>query len=263
MSTLRNLSGDFVPARERREVTGTIAGNNQEVVLPLNGDETALVYMASAAFIGTLEFSGLGDASAGYFSVAAYPYAPGCAGGTIPLSGQPLLLDALVAANTSRVYSVPVGQLRALRVRSSAYTSGTIDITITSDPNDSLNTAIVSRQATLFVTATGAAGAAVTATVPAVAGLRHVIDFIRVTRSATALLTAGATPTVVTTTNLPGSPALTFGADAAPQGNDKEVVLDFGGSGLAASALNTATTVVCPVTANAIWRVNIAYRLGL
>jgi hypothetical protein len=263
MSLAKNLNNAFVPIRERRAASGVLGALNAEVVLSLNGDESALVYVQSTSFAGTLEFTGLGDDSAGYLPVVAYPYSPGCAGGTIPLAGQPLLVDALVAANTVRVYSVPVGQLRALRVRASAYTSGAATITISSDPNDPLNTAIGSRPMTLCVTATGAAAAAVTATLPAVAGLRHIVDFIRVTRSATALLTAGATPTVVTTTNLPGTPALTFGADAAAQGADKEVVLDFGSSGLAATALGTATTIVCPATTNAIWRVNVGYRVGL
>mgnify|MGYP003561930031 CR=1 FL=1 len=36
-----------------------------------------------------------------------------------------------------------------------------------------------------------------------------------------------------------------------------------GGAGLAASAVNTATTVVCPVYTGVIWRVNVSYRLGL
>jgi hypothetical protein len=263
MSVQKNLAGAFVPVRERREASGTLGALNAEVVLDLNGDESALVYVQSTAFIGTLEFTGLGDASAGYFPVVAYPYSPGCAGGTIPLAGQPLLIDALVAANTVRVYSVPVGQLRALRVRASAFTSGSCVVTVSTDPNDPLNTAIASRPMTLCVTATGAAAAAVTATLPAVTGLRHIVDFIRVTRSATALLTAGATPTVVTTTNLPGTPAITFGSDAAAQGVDKEFVLDFGSTGLAASVLGTATTVVCPATTAVIWRVTVGYRLGL
>jgi tRNA A37 threonylcarbamoyladenosine synthetase subunit TsaC/SUA5/YrdC len=264
MSIFRNLANAFVPVRERREASGTLGALNAELVIPLNGDESALVYIQSTAFIGTLEFTGASDVAATqFFTVAAYPYAIGCAGGTIPLAGQALVSDALVAANTARVYAIPVGQLKALRVRVSAYTSGSCVCTIVSDTQASLNTAIASKPSTLLVTATGAAAAAVTATLPAVTGLRHVIDFIRVTRSATVLLTASATPLVVTTTNLPGSPALTFGADAAAVGQDKEFVLDFGASGLAATALGTATTVVCPVATGSIWRVNVGYRLGL
>ncbi|MGL4575859.1 MAG: hypothetical protein ACRCV9_13835, partial [Burkholderiaceae bacterium] len=110
---------------------------------------------------------------------------------------------------------------------------------------------------------TGAAAAAVTATLPAVAGLRHYIDRIDVTRFASTLLTAGATPVLVTTTNIPGAPVLSFPAEAAAQGTTAIQVLDAGSSGWACTALNTATTVVCPVTTGVIWRVNVIYRLGL
>ncbi|MFN8995771.1 MAG: hypothetical protein ACK5X3_19190 [Pseudomonadota bacterium] len=264
MSRLVNESGAFVPVRERRSATGTLGALNAEVVLPLNGDSMALVTVVSNSFVGTLEFTAAGD-SAGTNSVPvpAFPYSLGCVGGTIPGSAQPIITDALVAANTLRTYAIPCGQMRNLRVRASAYTSGNGVVTITSDTAETINLAVWLRPTTLLVSATGAAGAAVTATLPAVAGFRHVVDFIRVTRSATALLTAGATPVVVTTTNLPGPPALTFGADAAPQGVDKEGVLDFGASGLAATAVNTATTVVGPATPNVIWRVNVGYRLSV
>jgi hypothetical protein len=264
MSLLRNLNGNLVPIREQRTASGVLAALNAELVIDLNGDESALVYIQSTAFIGTLEFTGCNSTDGTqFFPVVAYPYSVGCAGGTIPLAGQPLLVDALVAANTSRVYSVPVGQLKKLRVRASAFTSGSCVCSITSDTQDELNTAISSRPSTLFVTATGAASAAVTATLPAVAGLRHILDFIQVTRSATAALTASATPVLVTTTNLPGSPVITFGSDVAGIGVDKEGKRDFGSTGLAATALGTATTVVCPVYTGVIWRVDVAYRLGL
>jgi len=264
MSLLRNLLGLVVPIRERREAAGVLASLNAELVLDLNGDESATVHIASAAFIGTLEFSGASNEDATvFYPVVAYPYSVGCAGGTIPLAGQPLILDALVAANTGRVYCVPVGTLKKLRVRVSAYTSGTAQCTIVSDTQKSINTAIPGKPSTLLVTATGAASATVTATLPAVAGLRHIIDFIQVTRSATAALTAAAAPVLVTTTNLPGTPVLTFGSDAAGIGIDKEAKLDFGGTGMAATALGTNTTVVCPVYTGVIWRVNVSYRLGL
>jgi hypothetical protein len=264
MSINKNAAGSIIPIRERREASGVLAALNAELVIALNGDESALVYIQSTNFIGTLEFTGANNADGTqYFPVAAYPYAIGCAGGTIPLAGQPLLLDALVAANTSRVYSVPVGQLKSLRVRASAFTSGSCVCTIVSDTQMAINTAITARPSTLLVTATGAASAAVTATLPAVAGLRHIIDFIQVTRSATAALTAAATPVLVTTTNLPGTPALTFGSDVAGIGIDKDVKLDFGSTGLAATALGTATTVVCPVYTGVIWRATVGYRLGL
>ena len=264
MATFKNDDGVIVPVRERREASGTLAALNSEIVIDVNGDESALVYVQSTAFIGTLEFTGSSDATGALFHpVPAYPFSPGCAGGTIPQAGQPLLLDALVAANTVRVYSVPIGQLRKLRVRTSAYTSGAADVSITAEAQGPLNTAIAAKPSTLLVTSTGAASAAVTATLPAVAGLRHIVDFVYVNRSATAALTASATPVLVTTTNLPGTPVLTFGSDAAGIGIDKEARLDFGSTGLAATALGTATTVVCPVYTGVIWRVIVGYRLGL
>lgn len=264
MSTLKNANSEIVPVRERREASGTLAALNSEIVIDVNGDESALVYVQSTAFIGTLEFTGSSDATGAlFYPVPAYPFSPGCAGGTIPPAGQPLLLDALVAANTVRVYSVPVGQLRKLRVRTSAYTSGAADVTITAEAQGPLNTAIEAKPSTLLVTATAAVGVAVTATIPAVAGLRHILDFVKVTRSATAALTASATPVLVTTTNLPGSPALTFGQDVGGIGVDKPDGWDFGSSGLAASVLGANTTVVCPAYVGVIWRVTVGYRLGL
>ena len=137
-------------------------------------------------------------------------------------------------------------------------------MTINSDEAPSPNPYLRDQKAgTLNITATAAVSTAVTATLPAVPGMRHYIDRISVLRSATAALTASATPVLVTTTNIPGLPVLTFGSDAGGVGVDKEQVVDFGGTGAAATALGTATTVVCPVYTGVIWRVNVAYRLGL
>ena len=266
MSLIKNESNVFVPLRERRSANGTLAALNAELVIGVNGDQFALVHCSSTAFIGTLEFTGQADTTGTlYFPVTAYQVSTASAGGTILPAGQPMLTHALVAANTAIVYAVPVGQLRGLRVRASAYTSGSLAVTITSEETLSFNTLLNGgpTPSTLFVTATGAASATVTATLPAVAGLRHYLDEVTVTRSATAALTASATPVLVTTTNLPGTPALTFGSDVAGIGVDKVVNLPTGTGGLAATALGTATTIVCPVYTGVIWRINVAYHLGL
>ena len=115
------------------------------------------------------------------------------------------------------------------------------------------------RASRLAVTATGIAGAAVTLTLPAAgAGLFHYITFIRIAKFATALLTAGATPVVVTSTNLPGGVAWSFSAGAEAAGTQVEIA-SSPTTPLVSSAANTATTIVCPATASIIWRVSVYY----
>jgi hypothetical protein len=264
VSILRNLSSTFVPVRESRETSGTIAGNNQEVVLDVNGDSNVLVSMVPSAFIGTIDFTGTGDSTgSSYHSIPAYSYAVGNVGGTIPIAGQPLITDALVAANTLRQYVIPCGQLKKVRVRTLAYTSGSAVFTLRSDSNAPLNTEIDAKAATLAGTNTAASGSAVTLTLAAVAGFRHVLMSVHIVRSATAALTASATPVTVTTTNIPGNPIFTFGSDVAAQGIDKDMRLDCGPTGLATTTINTATTIVAPAYTGVIWRINAVYRLGL
>lgn len=264
MSLLRNLTNAFVPLRERREASGALAAPNAEIVAPMNGDQFALVVCSSASFIGTLEFTGQSDTSGTlYFPVLAYPVSLACAGGVILQAGEPILTHVLAAASTLIVYAVPVGQLRALRVRVSAYTSGSLAVSVTSEETLSSHTLLNGGPppSTLFGTATGAVNAAVTLTIPAASGRRIYLDEVSIIRSATAALATSATPVLVTTTNLPGTPSLTLGSDAGGIGIDRELKLPCG-NGLAASAINTAVTIVCPAYTGVIWRVNAAYHLG-
>lgn len=264
MSTFKNADLQVVPVRESRRIVGTLVANNSEVVLNLNGDESCNVHLISNDFVGTIEFSACyDDTSANYHAVPAYPITNAAVGGTIPVAGRPLVSEALVAAQDVRAYAIPCGQFRKLRVRVTAYTSGNAIVSMTADANDSSHLSIAARPMTELVTATAAAGAAVTATLPLVIGLRHILDFVKITRSATAALTTSATPVLITSTNLPGSYAMTCGQDAGGIGVDKELKDDFGGTGLAAIATNTNTTIGCPAYVGVIWRVTVGYRLGL
>ena len=110
----------------------------------------------------------------------------------------------------------------------------------------------------LCVTATGAAAAAVTLSLPAVASQFHYITEIQIVKFATALLTAGTTPVLVTTTNLPGGPVFSFTAAASAQGTS-EVQQIAATTPIKSSVVNTATTIVCPATTATIWRVNVWY----
>lgn len=109
----------------------------------------------------------------------------------------------------------------------------------------------------LSVTAVGAAAAAVTATLPAVASQFHYITMIEVMFYATAARTGGATPVTVTTTNLPGANALTL-PSAQAIGTLQQLKYEFP-TPLKSAVVNTATTIVCPATTNVIWRVNVYY----
>ncbi len=264
MSLLKNAAGQLVPVRESRRLTGTLASLASEVILNLDGDENALVHVISNDFIGTIEFSAsYDDTGANYHAVPAYPITNAAVGGTQPIAGRPLVADGLIAAHDVRAYAVPCGQFRRLRVRVTAYTSGNARVAITSDANDSSHMSIAARPMTDIISTTAAVGAALTATLPAVSGLRHVLDFVRITRSATAALTAAATPVVITSGNLPGGFAMTMGQDAGGVGVDRELLMDFGGTGLSAIGVNVATTIVCPAYVGVVWRINVGYRLGL
>jgi len=263
MSLLRNLLGNFMPHFEARTSTGTLGALNAELVHDISGDDAAVIDIGAGACNLTYAVDGSADGTS-YFPLLCFPYGTASVGGTIPMAGQPLIAEVVSATNLRRVLSTSTGQLKKIRVRVSAYTSGGIAVTINTDSCEAINPyANDLKAATLMVTATGVAATAVTATLPAVAGLRHYIDRLDVTRSATAALTAAANPVLVTTTNIPGLPVLTFGSDAAAVGVDKTVSLDFGASGMATSSAGVATTVVCPVVNGVIWRVNVAYRLGM
>lgn len=117
------------------------------------------------------------------------------------------------------------------------------------------------RSADLVVTAVGAAGQAVTATLPAAgSGLHHYITKVSITRYATAAITGNATPSTVTTTNLPGALAWTA-QTAAAVGTLDRIIEDLS-SPLRSSAANTNSTIVCPATTNVIWRVTVHYYVG-
>lgn len=111
--------------------------------------------------------------------------------------------------------------------------------------------------ADLSVTATGAAAAAVTLTLPAVTSQSHYISLIELTLYSAAARTGVAAPVTVTSTNLPGSPAWTFATAAALGSTDVKV---FSPSvPLKSSASGVATTIVCPAVTGGIWRVNVHY----
>jgi hypothetical protein len=110
------------------------------------------------------------------------------------------------------------------------------------------------------VSVTGSAGAAVTASLPAVAGQFHYITRINIIAYASAARTGAATPVVVTSTNLPGPLAWTT-PTAMAIGTQYETDIQLSGP-LKSSAANVATTIVAPATTSVIWRINVVYYTG-
>jgi hypothetical protein len=115
----------------------------------------------------------------------------------------------------------------------------------------------VSQQDGIPMTNTGASGAAVTLTIPATAAVTNKIVYLQIIMYAAAAQVASATPIVVTTTGLPNSPAFTFPTVLAA-GDIREEKYE-GVIPMAASGVNTAVTIVCPVVTGVIWRVNAVY----
>jgi hypothetical protein len=179
-----------------------------------------------------------------------------------PIPIRPILGGAFVvsvAGTAAGIWRGNCAGFRLVRVFVTAYTSGLAAVNLVASTAIMDDFMVSGAQTPLIVTATGAAAAGVTLTVPSPGvGLRHYITYIRITRFAAALLTAAATPVLVTSTNLPGSPVWSFPADAAAQGTVFVFGEDFAYP-IVSSAQNTATTIVCPVTANVIWRVTVGY----
>lgn len=118
------------------------------------------------------------------------------------------------------------------------------------------------REVDNIISVTGVSGAAVTATLPAVPGGFHHIVSIHIVEYAAAIVIASATPTVVTTTNIPGALAFTF-PTALAAGTNFALVYSPGSSPIQSVARGVATTFVCPAIANLIWRINILYYVDL
>lgn len=227
--------------RETLYVVGNLGSLNAESLLPADGCASFALDLRGT-FNGTYEVSGTVDGT-----------------NWIPLPLRPVNQANVryVAAVSGAVAGLWVGScmgFRQIRVRCTAYTSGAAVATL-SATNAPLDQSLQGLITTDLGTNTGAAAAAVTLTIAAPgAGLRQYLTYLAITGFASAVLTAGATPVIVTTTNLPGSLAFSVDAEARAAGVAWRYREDFSYP-LAASAQNTAVTIVCPATTGVVWRV--------
>ena len=109
---------------------------------------------------------------------------------------------------------------------------------------------------------TGASAAAVTLTIASAgAGLFNYCSFLEVTMFAAAALVAAATPVLITTTGITGTPTISMSAPLLAQGAVEERLYVFDPP-LKGSAAATAMTFVAPATTSTIWRLNAMFFTG-
>lgn len=242
-AALRAASSALHP-RENLYATGTLGALNAEVSVFCDGCSTVAIDLRGT-FSHTVAVQGTVDGT----NWTLIPVRPQTGG--IYVLG--------IVGTASGVWMASCAGFTKVRALVTAYTSGGSTCTLAAS-NALFDDFAKNGSVTPTVgTVTAAVGVAATLTMAAPgAGLRHYLTYLRIVRHASAALTAGATPVVLTTTNLPGSLAFTFPSDAATQGSVFTYQEDFAYP-LVASAQNTATTVVCPATTGVIWRVTAGY----
>ena len=249
--TLAALLGADVNLHPREDLVtaGVLAALNAELIIPVDGCNTLSVEVRGAAFSLTLNVQGSIDGT-NWIQVPFRILVPGATTGY-------LFSVALVAA----VQLVTrCGPFRFMKVVASAYTSGAATVTLLAGTG-ALDETLAEQCASFSVTQTAAVNTAVTATLPAVVGLRHYITGVTIQRFATALLTAGAAPVIVTSSNLPGAKSWNLSADALAAGIVDARREEYGFP-LQATQTNTVTTLVFPATPLVIAKINVDYYLG-
>lgn len=247
LGSLDQITGQTVT--DARTIGATLGSVNAESVMDLNGQAVALFDIRTAAMSATLVFEATVDGT-NYFGLPGFN-----------VSAETMLSAVVITTTHTAVYAVGVSGFRRVRVRVSAYTSGNCVVALRATQSDF---AIYARPvpATLHVTVTAAANAGATITLPAAgAGLFHYITSLQLYRNATAAL-AGSATLVITSTNLPGSPAWSVGNAMIAGGTQQDVVYEPSNP-LKSSVANTATTIVMPVPGAAVlWRGNCSYYVG-
>jgi hypothetical protein len=230
--------------RENRSATGPLGALNAEIVTICDGCSSFALDLRGT-FSLTVEVSGTVDGT----NWIPIPM--------LPVNQASRVYVAAVTGTVQGLWEGKCAPYTSIRARVSAFTSGAATATLSA--SNGLLDDNFRAMTSLLVTQTAAAGAAATLTLPSPgAGLRQYMTYLSINRFASALLTAAATPVIVTTTNLPGSLAFSFPADAATQGSLFPWREDLAYP-LAASAQATATTVVAPATPNVIWRMTAGY----
>lgn len=243
-----DLRNGILHPRENLFASANIIALNGVVSCYADGASTVSLAV-SGTYVGTLTVEGSFDGT----NWDVVPVKPINAGGVYVLT--------LASAAVGR-WQGSIGQFQQVRVRASAWTSGTASVFLMADNGVSDVTAFL-RSADQAATITAATGVAATLSIPAGgAGLYCYLSRLVIQRHTSAALTAGATPILVTTTNMPGSRVFSFPADAAAQGAMAQEIVEPA-TPLRMTATNTATTIVAPATTGVIWRITADWYNGV
>ena len=249
------VGGDVIT--DGRPATALLAALNAEVLIDLNGAAVVTVDARTAAAVLTLAFEATLDGT-NYFTLTAFEQAQLLAAVT---TAEQMIAQVPIATTLNGQYIVGVSGWRRFRVRVAGYTSGNVTVAIRASGADF---AIYARPVpnTLMVTVTAAANAIATLTLPAAGvGLFHYISYLNCRRHSTAVL-AGTATLIITSTNLPGTPAWSNG-NAMIAGGTVEDVNYQASQPLKSLVANTATTIVMPAAGAAVLnRINCAYYVG-
>jgi hypothetical protein len=255
------IAGSITAAGANTPGTASTANTTGQVVANTALAGNATFHLVTSAFVGTVIFEGSVDAGLNYAPLMAIREDGTGSENSIAIS---------TAAAFIRQYTVALPGLTYFRVRASAFTSGSVAVIIAPGPtlfepspslaasSSQIGTIGELRASPLAVTATAALTTAATLTLPAAgAGLFHYITSLAIDLYSAAARTGAAAPWVVTTTNLPGSPAFTFSSAGAIGAIDRYILPMT--TPLRSSVANTATTVVAPAATGGIWRLNATY----
>lgn len=232
-------AGDNLHPRENLFISGVLSTINAEVITDCDGCSSFSLDLRGT-FNLTIEVSGTSNGT-DWLVIPVRPHL------------QPN--TAYVSAITGSATGVWVGSCAPfykIRARVTAYTSGSVN-TVLNPSIGALDQSLCGLITPNTATNTAAISTALTLTIPAAGtNLKQYITFIRIVRFAGAVLTPAATPVVITTTNFPGGMAWSVPAEAAAQGTVYEIREQFDKA--LPLAVNSAATIVCPLTTGVIWR---------
>lgn len=149
------------------------------------------------------------------------------------------------------------GQRQTVKAASTAAVAADLPAVVALHPTTALPEM---RAATLGVTATAAVNTGSTLTLPAAgAGLFHYIVSLELVKLYSIVGVAAGAGVIITSTNMPGTPAWTTEQLASVAGTTARVIKEEPTTPLKSSVANTATTFVAPAQLQTIWRWNVRY----